>query len=83
MASIEIWLPHRSQLQIYYPKIGHNGFGYSLMVKTGLTIGKHAFAISIMGLGFGYCYDLPGTLYGLPKEGSPGGRDYKKFLEKD
>lgn len=62
-------LPKRSQFQLYYPWVSHNGFGYTFMPKTGLTIGKRAFAISIFGFGIGFCYDLPGTLYGLPPDG--------------
>jgi hypothetical protein len=66
---ISVELPHRSQIQVFYPKTCHNGFGYSLMLKTGLTIGKRSFGICIMGFGFGFCYDVPGTLYGVPREG--------------
>jgi hypothetical protein len=81
MATKQIEVPwNRSQIQLYYPKISHNGFGYCLMLKTGLTIGKRAFAFEILGLGFGFCYDLPGTLYGMPKGGWPE-PDYKQKLE--
>jgi hypothetical protein len=79
---LTIELPRRSQIQIYYPKISNNGFGYTLYLSTGLTIGKRAFGFKIMGFGFGYCYDLPGTLYGMPKGGWPE-RDYKKELENE
>ncbi len=71
MATKEIELPRRSQIQLYYPKIGHNGFGYSLMLKTGLTIGSRAFCIVILGVGFGFCYDVPGTIYGSPPDWLP------------
>ena len=41
---------------------------FELMLKTGLTIGRRAFGIVILGFGIGFCYDVPETLYGVPRK---------------
>lgn len=67
MPKVEIELPRRSQIQIYYPWPSNNGFGWCLAFPTAVTIGKTAVAIRIFGFGIGLCYDMAWTLYHTPK----------------
>ncbi len=72
MATKKILLPRRSEIQIYYPKISKNGFGYCLALATVFTIGRYAFAVEILGFGIGFCYDVPWVLYKIPPEAKEG-----------